>query len=634
VKLSFKLVAACFFFLFCNSLAYSQTVTELQIKAEQKSLWSDASWLNLLHYREKGRIFKSEADDEKFFLSEAGFEDPKSELLATIPSMFAAIELDEEESDKNHTLCRFPARSYWLAEQLAIDRNSLPKVACNEFNKWVKQFNAHSITLVFPSAYINSPSSMFGHTFIRVDPENLNEKNRLLSISINYAADMDPNEGQISMIFKGLFGGFKGQTSVLPYHIKVKQYSDLESRDIWEYHLDFTKAETEQFVRHIWEIGFVNFNYFYIDENCAYRILAFLEAVRPMGTLDQFSFQAIPANTIQALERANAVADYTFRPSISTQLSHNIESLNEEQQEWLGRLIREKSALNEFEKTEMPLQEKSAVLETSYEALRYKNTSKKSDKKANSEISFPLLLARSKIQEKANLKPIQEPKIHSAAGHRSSKVELGGGVLHSVADDEAYASVQIRPSYHQLTDPLSGYSKGAQIEFLNTEFRTFEETSVLEHFKLVNIYSLSPKEIYTSPKSWLASAGMKRLYTGEGDFSAAYIQAGMGKTYRFSKALFFALATAEVQADKKIAKGFGVGPGIETGWLYYSTQGQSLITLDWDKFYTEENYQQGRLKAEQVWNMSRNQAVVLSASRNKFEDYYYSDAQVTYRYFF
>jgi len=149
----------------------------------------------------------SEIDDANFFLSKDGKKNAKKELDATITAL-----LNETKFDDNSTACRFPARKAWLKDRLDIKK--FPEVSCDEYDSILKRLNPKSATLVFPSAHINSPASMFGHTFLRI---NSGYKSKLLSYAINYAADANPDtENGVLFAIKGLFGGYYGRYSLLP----------------------------------------------------------------------------------------------------------------------------------------------------------------------------------------------------------------------------------------------------------------------------------------------------------------------------------------------------------------------------------------------------------------------------------
>ena len=63
----------------------------------------------------------------------------------------------------------------------------------------------------------------------------------------------------------------------------------MESRDIWEYKLDLSQGQIDEFVRHIWELDKIRFDYFFVDENCSYRLLTILDAVNPEWNLSKDS---------------------------------------------------------------------------------------------------------------------------------------------------------------------------------------------------------------------------------------------------------------------------------------------------------------------------------------------------------
>ena len=142
---------------------------------------------------------------------------------------------------------------------------------------------------------------MFGHTLLRVDQKGQTEQTRILAYTINYAAEVPPDVG-ISYAFKGLFGGYKGFFSTIPYYIKVQEYRDIENRDIWEYKLNLTDEQLHKLLMHAWELGNAYFDYFFFKENCSYHLLSLLEAANPDWHLtDQFVLWTVPADTVRLM---------------------------------------------------------------------------------------------------------------------------------------------------------------------------------------------------------------------------------------------------------------------------------------------------------------------------------------------
>jgi hypothetical protein len=168
-------------------------LVELITQGLLAKLASEREWHLLLHYRKDllgGHT--SEQDDPGFFMSPDGKTDPQAELNATLKQFFSAELVGRS---KQPAQCAFIARYEWLRNQLRLDETRLPPMACERFERWIADFEAQSITLIFPSAFLNNPASMFGHTLLRVDQRGQTDSTRILAYTINYAADVPPDSG-------------------------------------------------------------------------------------------------------------------------------------------------------------------------------------------------------------------------------------------------------------------------------------------------------------------------------------------------------------------------------------------------------------------------------------------------------
>ncbi len=150
---------------------------------------------------------------------------------------------------------------------------------------------------------MNNPSSMFGHTLLRFDRAGQDEKTRLLSYAVNYGAVTGNDNGLLFAVY-GLTGGYPGTYSVMPYYQLVRQYTDFENRDIWEYQLNLTPAEVRRLLEHLWELREQYADYYFFDENCSYQLLFLLDVARPgLRLADRFPVYAIPVDTVRAVVR-------------------------------------------------------------------------------------------------------------------------------------------------------------------------------------------------------------------------------------------------------------------------------------------------------------------------------------------
>lgn len=108
--------------------------------------------------------------------------------------------------------------------------------------------------------------------------------------------------------YQGLFGGYNGKYSALPYYKKIKEYSDLERRDIWEYDLNLNQHELTRLLTHLYELKDTYADYFFLTENCSYNLLWLLEIARADTDLvSLFHLKAIPIDTIKAINQAGFI---------------------------------------------------------------------------------------------------------------------------------------------------------------------------------------------------------------------------------------------------------------------------------------------------------------------------------------
>ena len=382
---------------------------------------------------------ESEIDDSNFFLSKDGKTNPKSELYATIDAL-----INETYFDDNSTACKFPARKQWLKEKLNIE--IFPKVECSQYDIVLKKLQPTSTTLVFPAAHINSPASMFGHTFLRI---NSHYKSKLLSYAINYAADADPSkENGFMFAMKGLFGGYYGKYSLLPYYEKLKEYRDTEQRDVWEYDLNLTKEETLRMFRHIWELNGTHSTYYFTTQNCSYNMLWFLEAAREdINLRDYFTLQVIPLETVHAVKLEDLIVNKTFRPSKRTILLKYESLIDTQYIDIVKDIFKTKYSIDAFlDDNKIEIQQKRYILESSIELMEYQFKRNDVDKDSYLERFHQLSSARATLGQGLKL-DIQTPN-NPLSGHRAIRVQNSIGYR----DERTLGFIGIRPSYHDIND--------------------------------------------------------------------------------------------------------------------------------------------------------------------------------------
>lgn len=543
-------------------------LAELVRRAADAGLAQEREWQVLLHYRENllGGV-TSEVDDPEFFLSPEGKTDPEAELAATLAGFFTAKPVGRS---KDPPQCAFVARYHWLKAKLSFDDRRLPQAVCERFNGWFGELNPQGVSLIFPVAYLNNPASMFGHTFLRIDQRGQTEQTRILAYTINYAADA-PGDIGFTYALRGIFGGFKGFFSTLPYYLKVQEYRDLENRDIWEYRLNLTDEQIRRLLMHAWEVGNVYTDYYFFKENCSYQILWLLEYANPDWHLvDRFVVWTVPADTIRALlDQPGLVGEVVARPARSTQIKRKREALSAEERPWVRRLADDPAAARAAEFTRMAVDRQAFVLDLASDYLRYRGATDEAAAERDRARNREVLLARSALRVTSppfEVKPFVDPP---EQGHRTSRAGAGFGWRNGGLFEE----VTIRAGYHDLLDPDPGYPRDAQLEVLALSLRHYQEQNQyrLEQLKVVDIVSLSPVDALFRAPSWKVRAAYDTVYRpGCGYCGNANVNGGAGAAVEsalWRREVYFAFAELDANYGNAWTDQYRIGGGGTVGLL-------------------------------------------------------------------
>jgi hypothetical protein len=576
-------------------------LAELIGHARDLGLSNDPQWHALVHYRDDrfGTGVTSEADDPLFFNDPRGTVDPQRELEATLAAFFAE---EVSSAKEEHPQCAFVARYDWLKEKLAFDAGRLPRQPCERFWNWYRRINPAGVTLIFPTAYLNNPSSMFGHTLIRIDAPDQTEKTRLLAYAINYGASTG-SDGGLLFAVKGLTGVYPGFYSISPYYQKVREYSDLENRDIWEYQLRLSPEEIRRLVMHVWELRGIHFDYYFFDENCSYELLTLLDVARPgLGLAGEFSVYVIPVDTIRVIEERGLVEQVTYRPAASTRLRHGASSLASPLQPLAKGLADRNVALEDPSVMGLTDAEAAGVIDVAYDYLQYEYLAGRRTREDSAPLSIQLLQARSRVATPDPGDAVPTPEVRPDQGHPTALVAVGAGK----ESNRPFLSFRTRPAYHELLDSPEGYVDGAQINFLDLTLKYFSDNHrlVVDDATLVDILSLSPRERFFRPTSWMVRAGWARLpttraaNTGELTFQ---LQGGAGVTKQpGQRNLFFVLGKAALEANGDLDRGYAAGAGVEGGLTLHFNPAWSLgLRGDYLRFGIGEAYTWRAIALEQ-----------------------------------
>jgi hypothetical protein len=540
-------------------------------------LWKEKQWLRLLHYNKTLFGYVSEADNKEFFLNEKkGRTSPEKELEALIEG----IEKNDPD-EKLNAYCRFPARIRWLKKFRPVPDSH---VECKNLNAFRKRLSAKSISVVFSSYYLGNPASSFGHTFIRLGKEPMNEKGEmldstateLLDTGINYGA-MTGGANAVAYALGGLAGFFSGNYNAIPYYYKVREYNDYEARDLWSYNLNMTQEEIDFIADHIWELGHAFFDYYFLSENCSYHVLTTLEASRPSLELRRHmpKLYTIPSETLKALKQEGLVRKITFRPAASTLFYHQLSILSGDEQKQVKDLFFHLKPIHSEDPHRAALMYDTALSLIDY---KYAKDILKQDEDAQ-KIKRPVLIARSKI-------PVRSPDLDFSdrlkyapdLGHGQNRLALSGINQEGVRSAEA----EWRFAFHDFLDYDVGYPPGMKLDVLKFKLRTEGHKVQFREAYLVDVMTLGKWDAYNNAVSWKFKAGQWQTRMHKQDLSTQGVQAGFGYSVQLGVVQPYLLAHGESSylSEKEMKMKFAYGS--DAGLLFNFNHHLKLNTvLEW-----------------------------------------------------
>jgi len=608
------------------TLPFVSVAGHVQTSVSIKALAQSEQWLALLHIKpQKGSSdLQSYVDDHTFFLADDGATNPESELLASINAL---------KNDKK-TQCKFPARTKLLLSNINNLVNEVDDVECTEYNAWQKQLNTSSVVLVFAAAQLNSPSSMYGHTFLRFDPENVERNSTYLSYALNFGATVSEGDTGFLYAARGLTGGYPGNFAANPYFEKIKEYNRLENRDLWEYKLNLTQDEINTMLAHMWELQGINFDYYFFDENCSFRLLELLDVARPgLKLVDNFPVTTIPLDTVRVIEGAGLVADVFYRESILTELESQLAQLSQSERALVLALSKNEKLLTSNQFTALKIDKQQIIVDSAYRYLRYQNTFNGRQKEVTRR-SFLLLrhLNKNTVDIKRNIVTPTRPD----KGHKTTMWSAGLGER----DEQPYLQLQYRASYHDLLDPSNGYYSGMSLNMVNAIMRVYRDDKIkLEKAELLDIVSLSTRNDFFTPWSWKANVSIEQQWTAGKDTLVTQGSGGGGVSYQpLNNSHLFLLATARVEFNKKLDNLVSIAPGLQIGFLYHWNNASLLLEAEHYQFIVDQT-KRSRASIQQSWQLDTNDSLRFSAAYHKVShkhsnEHSYQEFKIEYRHYF
>jgi hypothetical protein len=306
-------------------------------------------------------------DSPDFFLDPVGKTNPEAELRT-----FLRIVLTEVSRQHPQEICRFPRRYDWVSKHVP---NLPPIESFRETCNWsgsLRYLGIGAAYIDFSSYFLESPASYFGHLFVRLSKmQGKVPGNPYLDPVLNFSA-VNSDASFLYYIIGGLTGAFHGIFEILPMHIKLQQYGNSESRDIWEYQLNLNPEELRHFVLSIDELLPFYSDYYYLSRNCAFLVGKILESVRSTFHLSRrLRLWSTPVDMLQRIvTEFSQATEPNFFPSNRFLYGTRFEQLNNIEQSQFRDVVKLES-LDPI--ATMPAEVQAKVLDTVIEYVDFDN---------------------------------------------------------------------------------------------------------------------------------------------------------------------------------------------------------------------------------------------------------------------
>ncbi|MEY3901345.1 MAG: hypothetical protein RL189_651 [Pseudomonadota bacterium] len=523
-----RLLGAVFAVSLCLPV-YAQTrrLSQVTTREIQATAYTQ-QWKKILFYAPTwGRGEVSLVDDERFFLHEDGAKNPEEELEQTLMAFSEGTPAERQEA-----LCKYPARRIYLQNALKIiftdpDFNNQSDV-CKRYRTFAAKVKSDSVSLIFSSFFPNNPASLLGHTLLkfRRKAEEDFSGNELLDYGLNHAA-IPTTENPLLYPFMGMSGMFAGMLSMSPYYVKVQEYSNAESRDLWEYELNLKGDEVELMLASVFELSTHRVDYYYFDDNCSYLMLALIDVGRPtLNLTSKFRAWVAPSDSIRAVANTpSLVKNIAYRPSNVSKYLHLENALSDKERNSFRSLLFPASNSSENTNGKAGLKidpkaiesldeiEKTRVLDT---ALEYIGASEKlaAGKKPLRWAVEQEKLLKMRAELGTTSSPIEVPTPQDNAPHLAyPPTRLNLGFLNVSSPERFFKPAYVvgwRPALQTLESPIAGMGADLGIGLFNIEFLLSGRNISLREFTPVSVESIQLGKPNMKSHSWAFEFGHKQ----------------------------------------------------------------------------------------------------------------------------
>jgi hypothetical protein len=190
-----------------------------------------------------------------------------------------------------------------------------------------------------------------------------------------------------------------------------------------------------------------------------------------------------------------------------------------------------------------------------------------------------------------------------------------------------------------LIDYAAGYDNGSHIQFLNTALRYYSEKDKFElkSLDVIDIISLSPRDLLFKPFSWKVKTGWRQTLLGDGDDHLIY-QLNTGGGFAYSSkflGLYYGMIEGDINLAGALKENYALGIGASIGTKRNFTEWWTLLLGAKALYYgLGDEHKTYELSMKHNFALSAQRSFSLEVSRTKTFGIYETDAVFMWNLYF
>ncbi|GAA6170346.1 hypothetical protein NBRC116592_00160 [Colwellia sp. KU-HH00111] len=379
---------------------------------------------------------------------------------------------------------------------------------------------------------------MYGHLFIKLNRDHnsttKHKTSELLNASLNYGAIVPNKENPVMYVLKGIFGNYDAGYSDQQFYRHQHNYGNVELRDLWDYKLSLTQEDVDLIVAHIWELLGNKFDYYFIDENCAFHIAKLLEIVLPNPLISNNSLWVLPSDVAKGIVQASYNASMLLEkvdyiPSSESILRDYYQQLTVTQQNIAQALVALNFDFTNKNYQQLAVQDKKIIVESLFQYINVMKQ-KQPDNKQLEKNKKKLIKERYQmpIGKIISVQPTQS-KFPPHQGMETSKYSLG----YASVKQNQFLTAGFRMTYFDNLSMNLAKQPFANLEMIDIELIATDDEIRISKVDLIDIDSLYIPAIpwaNGSESAWSVRAGYEQVNNQCFDCGIYFAEGDIGKS--------------------------------------------------------------------------------------------------------